>query len=192
MPNYVTQAEFDAYVSDERGAATAPLRAGALLAAERAVSEFCARSFAVAGASATARPYAPSGTPVLRIHDCTEVTSIVEDGATLASTAYQLEPYAVSWSGASEPYRQVRRIDNDWVISTPGEASITVTAKWGWAAVPAEVAEATKIIGKDILQQRHTVGNIAAVGDFGGSVRLNTYVRQLLGPLRRAEAFGIA
>jgi len=40
MPNYVTQAEFDAYVSDERGAATADIREGALLAAERAVSEF--------------------------------------------------------------------------------------------------------------------------------------------------------
>jgi len=192
MPNYVTQAEFDAYVSDERGAATAPLRAGALLAAERAVSEFCARSFAAAGASATARLYAPSGIDALRIHDCTEVTNIAVSGTTLASTTYQLEPYAVSWSGASEPYQQVRRLDNVWTVSTPGKATITVTAKWGWAAVPAEVAEATKIIGKDILQQRHTVGNIAAVGDFGGSVRLNTYVRQLLGPLRRAEAFGIA
>jgi len=192
MPNYVTQAEFDAYVSDERGAATAPLRAGALLAAERAVSEFCARSFAVAGASATARLFTPSGTPVLRIHDCTEVTSIAVSGSTVGSSTYQLEPYAVSWTGAAEPYQQVRRLNDLWWILTEGEATITVTARWGWAAVPGEVAEATKIIGKDILQQRHTVGNIAAVGDFGGSVRLNTYVRQLLGPLRRAEAFGVA
>ena len=192
MPNYVTQAAFDAYVGDEQGSATADIRAGALLAAERAVSEFCARNFTVAGASATARLYAPSGGEVLRIHDCTEVSSIVVSGSTLSASSYQLEPYAVSWTGASEPYQQVRRLNDTWSILTSGEATVTVTAQWGWAAVPAEVAEATKIIGKDILQQRHTVGNIAAVGDFGGMVRLNTYVRQLLGPLRRVEAFGVA
>lgn len=192
MPNYVTQAAFDAYISDEMGTTDAAIREGALAAAERAVSEYCARSFAVAGASATARLYAPSGTSVLRIHDCTEVTSIAVSGSTLTSTTYQLEPYSVSWSGLTEPYQQARRLNDLWWILTEGEATITVTAKWGWAAVPGEVVEATKIIGKDILQQRHTVGNIAAVGDFGGSVRLNTYVRQLLNPLRRAEAFGIA
>ena len=156
------------------------------------MSEYIARTPSVAGGSATARLYVPSGDSVLRIHDCTEVTSIAVSGTTLTASTYQLEPYAVSWTGLATPYEQVRLLLDYWRIIVPGEATVTVTAKWGWTAVPAEVVEATKIIGKDILAQRHTVGNIAAVGDFGGSVRLNTYVRQLLAPLRRAEAFGIA
>ena len=192
MTSYVTQPAFDEYIGDQLGASNVAQRTTALLAAERAVSEYCSRSFAVAGASATAKLYAPSGTQILRIHDCTEVTSVAVSGSTLSATTYQLEPYATSWTGLTVPYEQVRRLLDYWWVDSPGEATITVTAKWGWSAVPSEVVEATKIIGKDILAQRHTVGNIAAVGDFGGSVRLNTYVRQLLAPLRRSEAFGIA
>lgn len=192
MPNYVTQPAFDEYVGDQQGAGNVANRTSALLAAERAVSEYCSRSFAVAGDTATARTYAANDRQVLRIHDCTEVASIAVAGTTIASSTYQLEPHSVSWTGLAVPYNQVRRLLDAWWVTSPGEATITVTAKWGWSAVPAEVVEATKIIGKDILAQRHTVGNIAAVGDFGGTVRINTYVRQLLAPLRRVEAFGVA
>ena len=192
MPNFVTQPAFDEYVGDQQGAGNVANRASALLAAERAVSEYIGRTPSVAGDTATARLYVPSGDSILRIHDCTEVTSIAVSGTTLTASTYQLEPYAVSWTGLATPYEQVRLLLDYWRIITPGEATVTVTAKWGWSAVPAEVVEATKIIGKDILAQRHTVGNIAAVGDFGGTVRINTYVRQLLAPLRRVEAFGIA
>lgn len=191
MTSYVTPAEFDEYVNNEFGAVESSLRLAALTAAERLVDEYCQRTFTVASGS-SARLYVPNGSDVQRIHDCTAVSAITLDGATITSANYQLEPTAVSWSGQSRPYEQVRYLLGAWIGATPGKAAVSVTATWGWAAVPADVVEAVKIAGKDILAQRRTVGNMATVGDFGGSVRLNTYVRQLLAPLRRVEAFGLA
>lgn len=192
MSRYVTIDDFDDYVVNEFGSVETTIRQGALDAAERMVDEHCARSFDVAGASATARTYIPSGSAIVRIHDCTTVTAISLDGAAIPSTDYQLEPVTVSWSGLQRPYEQVRYLYGRWVGATPGKAALSVTATWGWTAIPDEVLEAVKIAGKDILAQRRTVGNMATIGDFGGTVRLNTYVRQLLGPLRRAEVIGIA
>jgi len=189
-PAYCTAEAFDDYISDEFASTEATLRLGALNAAERAINEYCNRSFPVAG-SATAKLYVPSNTPILRIHDCTTVTAVTESGT--AVTTYQKEPVAAAWSGLAKPYEQLLMLGSYWSqTGDAGEATISVTATWGWAAVPDEVSEATKILGKDILQQRRTSGNLIAVGDFGGSVRINTYVKQLLNPLRRVEAFGIA
>ena len=193
MPDYVTLAEFESYVAAEMGATDAAHRASALAAAEAAVNQYCQRTFAVVAANATptARTFVPDGTPVLRIHDARAVTAVSIDGTALSATDYQLEPTTVSLTGRSEPYCQIRRLYVPWLVITPGYASVSVTARWGWAAVPAEVVEATKILGKDILQQRRTIGNMAQAGDFGGRVTMNTYVRQLLTPLRRAESWGI-
>jgi len=196
MPDLVSQAEFDAYVSTDSSAASASAnhRASALLAAETAAREYCQRDFTVVAAAATAttRLYVPNGSKVLRIHDARAVTAITVDGVAVSSTDYQLEPVGYSWSGRYRPYEQIVRLTGTWAGDTPGEASVAVTGRFGWSAVPAEVVEAVKILGKDILQQRQTVGNLAAAGDFGGRVSMNTYVRTLLGPLRRVEAFGIA
>jgi len=194
MTDFVQLAEFDAYCRDEFGATESSIRLSALAAAERAVKEYIQRSpTAVAvDAAATARLYAASGTPILRIHDCRAVTAITVDSVALASTAYQLEPYSVSWSGQTVPYEQVRLLSGVWATSVARTATISVTARWGWVAVPDEIPEVVRLLAKDILQQRSTAGNLIAVGDMGGSVRMNTYVKQLLNPLRRSEAFGIA
>jgi hypothetical protein len=194
MSSYVSLAEFNEYVSDEFGSTESPLRQSALDAAERAVNEFCQRSFAVVAADATptARLFVPSGTSILRIHDARAVTAVAVSGDTLAASTYQLEPVTVSWSGLAQPYEQIRLLNWYFPVIVPGEATVSVTARWGWAAVPGEVVEATKILAKDILQQRRTMGNLVAAGDFGGVVRINTYVRQLLNPVRRVEAFGFA
>lgn len=196
MPSLVSQSEFDAYIRTDAniGTTDAVHRASALAAAEQAVSEFCQRSFAVVAedAVATTRYYVPDGTEVLRIHDARAVTAITNNGATIASSGYQLEPVGVSWAGRTRPYEQVRLLASWWQVNYPGEATVAVTGRFGWVAVPPEVVEATKILGKDILQQRSTVGNLVSTGDFGGRVAMNTYVQRLLAPLRRVESWGIA
>ena len=58
-PAYVSMAEFDAFTQDEFGAVESGLRLADLLAAERRVNEYCARSFAAAPDTATARTFAP-------------------------------------------------------------------------------------------------------------------------------------
>jgi hypothetical protein len=191
VTDYVSQADFDLYIGDEFGATESGLRLASLKAAERMINEHCQRSFAVAS-TASARLFAPSGTPTLAIHDCTTVTAVSFNGAAVGSTLYQLEPIARSWSGLAEPYNSLRLLLSNWWIINPGEATVSVTATWGWVAVPDDVVEATKIIGKDILTQRRVTGNMATVGDFGGTVRMNSHAMALLRPLRSVHAFGFA
>jgi len=194
MSSYVLLNEFLEYGRNEiLGTDDAILQAG-LNAAEQMINEFCGRSFTVAGDTATARSYmvAGWGLNVLRIHDCTQVTLVTEDGATVAAADYQTEPLTVSWSGMTVPIEQLRHLNGSWLWDA-GRATVTVTAKWGWSETPASIKTATLIIAKDIVQQRNTSSGVAGFGEFGAvRVRMNPIAMQLLQPFRRAEAWGIA
>ena len=143
---YVTLDQLRAYVRDEGRGLGVDVMQSALSAAEAWVGDYCQRSFAVAGAS-SARVFVPTGTDLLPIHDATAVTVVAEDGTTLATTAWQLEPLnGLDGSGRSVPYSAIRRIDGDvWEPSStyPGKAIISVTGTWGWSAVPDAVVQAT-------------------------------------------------
>ena len=49
----------------------------------------------------------------------------------------------------------------------PGKASVTVTAAWGWSAIPPEIIEAVKILGKGIVELRNSRGGVIASDVFG-------------------------
>jgi hypothetical protein len=163
-------------------------------ATDSVIQEICQRKFVVAG-SASARTYAPTvGRNVLRIHDCTTITSVVENSTTLtADTDFVKEPVqTVSWSGETRPYEQVRRIGASWYTDN-GKGTVVVTATWGWAAIPSAVTQAALIGAKEILDQREVRFGIAAVNEFGPlRVRANPEVQRLLAPYMRVEGFGIA
>lgn len=166
----------------------------ALDATDSGIHEFCQRTFTVAAEEASARTYVPTRADVLRIHDCTTVTSVVEGGATLtANTGYVVEPVqTVSWSGEVRPYTQVRRLGSCWYMNQ-GLGTVVVTATWGWAAIPAAVKQAALIGAKELIDQREVRFGIAAVNDFGPMrVRANPALERLLAPYVRSEAFGIA
>lgn len=194
MSSYVTLAQFKDYARNEITASDDTVLQLAIDSAEMLVNNFCGRTFYVAGA-ASARSYTPdtAGANVLRIHDCTTVTSIVESGATLDAASYQLEPInGITPAGDTRPYERVRRYGGTWFWDD-AKARITVTATWGWASTPYRVQEATYIVAKDIYQQRNTNAGVAGFGEFGAvRVRMNPIVIDLLTPLRRAEAIGIA
>tara|TARA_R110000868_G_scaffold398245_1_gene671295 strand:+ start:542 stop:1126 length:585 start_codon:yes stop_codon:yes gene_type:complete len=167
----------------------------ALDAAESAVRSMTGRYLAVAG-SATARSFVPSGVSALRIDDCTSVTSIVDDGTTLVDgTDYQLEPVnGVNSGGESVPYTTARRLGGVWATSTDGEATVVVTAAWGWSAIPSWAVSAVLILARDIVQARDQVGGVAGFGEFGAvRVRENPMVAAILAPHKRGDrAWGIA
>lgn len=195
MSTYVALNEFQDYGRNELAGSDDLLLQSALDAAEEMINEYCQRSFAVASVTATARQYTPHTgiEQVLRIHDCIAVTSVVENGATVDSSGYTLEPLnALGWSGQAIPYQQLRRYTGAWAFDY-GKPTVTVTARWGWAATPEAVRTATLIIAKDIAQQRNTMAGVAGFGEFGAvRVRMNPIAVNLLTPLRRVEAFGIA
>jgi len=170
---------------------TAVVQAG-IDAAEEAIGDELARYIAVASGTATVRLYVPdSGSSILRIHDCVAITSVTDDGSLLTASTYQAEPVTV-WSGAAEPYTQVRLLGGTFT-SANGEATISVVADWGWAALPFRYVEAVKILSADIIDQKDIRNGVAGFADFGAvRVRENATVVKLLARLRRAESWGIA
>jgi hypothetical protein len=187
-----TLTEFKAYLGTDLSA-NDTYNQDVLDAAVSTVQHYCQRPFEVAGA-ASARVYVPTR-GIVRFHDCTTVTSIAENGSTVATTSYQLEPLnALSWSGQARPYEQARRIDGvcwyeGWY---PGKATITVTATWGWSAIPDEVKSAVLILGKDIAKNRDVAFGIAAFTEYAAiRVRENSTVSALLADFRRDETLGI-
>lgn len=180
MPNYVTASEFDEYMANEFGSVEASIRLTALNDAERRVEKYCQRTFVVASGSST-RLYVPDGSDVLHIHDCTAVSAITLDGATISASAYQLEPTTVSASGLAQPYERVRYLLGAWVGAIPGKAAASVTASWGWTATPADVPDVVKQLGRlNLLRRRMRIMD-AEYDD----------VLTALDELRRVEAFGL-
>lgn len=191
---YLSLADFKMYLSVTRDTDLGDdtLLQAALDAATSQINETCARTFTVAGA-ATVRRYAPTGTGMLHVDDCTTVTSITFNGTLVDPTTYQLEPVnQIAPSGEWRPYSRIRRYLGWWLTLMPGQATITVTATWGWLATPPAVIEATKILAKDVAKSREVAFGIAGFTDYAGiRVKPNQTVEALLAPYRRVESFGI-
>lgn len=191
----VTLENFKIYIRDEAKGINDPTLQSYLDAAEEAFGNATSRYYnLVTGATtATARSYAAEGcTDILRIHDCTEITAVVENGTTLATSAYQAEPVGVTWSGRTVPFEQIRKLRSYWYVDA-GRAAITVTAKWGWASIPAQVTEAIKIIGKDLCSNQDVRFGIVSVTDAAAfSARTNPIVRVAINDQQRLESVFLA
>jgi hypothetical protein len=69
--------------------------------------------------------------------------------------------------------------------------SVTST-RWGWAAIPPEVVEATAILAKDLAHVRTNRFGTAGFGEFGViRVRDNPHVILLLANLHHPMAVGV-
>jgi hypothetical protein len=160
----------------------------AIQTAEMILDNATARKFIIADpAISTARTYIPSGGNLLLIDDAVAIVSVVDNGATLnTGTDYQAEPLnALSDAGETVPYYVLRRLGyyyNRWYnwYGVPGAATITVTARWGWPAIPSLIQESCKIIAKDVFLQRSTTGfGLVAITEAGGvGTRENWIVRK--------------
>lgn len=166
---YVTAAEFDTFLGSET-TVDVDLKALALEAAEQYLDIECGRRFAVAGASATARMYAPDvRTQILDIHDCTEITSVVENTLTLTEDSdYVAQPLnGLTDAGETRPYDRLYRYGCYWYTDTP-KATVTVTAKWGWAAIPPGAKYACLVAAKAFLEAKDIRLGLAALTEAGG------------------------
>ena len=181
MARYVTVAEFKDYCRTEIPVADDVLMSEALDTAEAMLDNACGRRFQIASGS-SARLYIPDGTTLLAIDDCTSVTSVVENDAVIPAISYQLEPLNnLSQAGATVPYDTIRRLsDLPWYTDS-GRATVSVTATWGWAAIPAPIKQACMILGKDIASNRDVRFGLVAVSEAGGvGTRENAVVRRAI------------
>jgi hypothetical protein len=193
MPSNVSVATFRAW----KNAPTDPtdtLIQYAIDAAEEAVNDHCGRVFTVAS-TASQRLYTPydQRSTVLRIHDCTSVTAIVDDGSTLTSDQFQLEPVnGLLANGSSSPYTQIRMMSGAYWTYDEHRACVAVTATWGWSALPDRYTNAVLILTADILDQRALQNGVIGFTEYAGiRVKANPMVSSLLRRLRRSESWGI-
>ena len=169
-------------------------------AAARAVDAWCGRRF-YKDATATARLYRPpDDRTVLDVQDFWDSTTLIVETdenndatfeTTWAAADYQLEPLNAAALG--RPYRQiVASYTRIWPVCGV-RATVRITAKWGWTAVPADVKQASLIEAARIWKRRYSPeGVLGGFSDFG-PVRVSRFddpeVLRLLGPFRLGGEF---
>jgi hypothetical protein len=190
MTLYVSVDEVRAALRDTVTANVTEIEA-ATLAACSSIDAHCNRTFGLVSV-ASPRVFIPPSADVMFVDDIADTTNlvIVDSGATLPAAAYQLEiapgiPGPISVSGRTMPYMCVRRLSSRWVADADKEATVTITARWGWLTVPEEVKLAAKLLAKDYFEARDTRFGVANVGDFGRRIAENGLVNSMLEPLVR-------
>ena len=177
----------------------------ALNGAEAIVDQWCGRTFNDAGSASERKFYADS-CYFVDVNDFSTTSGLVvktdddDDGTaetTWASTDYVLEPENNLRNGATWPYCRIRAVEGrTFPIHRSGRPGVYVTARWGWAAVPAAVKSATLLIAAADFQRRDSPHGVAGFGEFGVvRVRgtMDPRAAELLAPYRKGStAAGIA
>lgn len=173
-------------------------------AASLEVDSMCGRHFGTA--SETTRYFVPDSSHLVRVDDCYAITAVKLDtgdngnyATTLtAGTDYIVEPYnGVGPNGqAGWPVYQLKATGSAyWFHTHTRRPSISVTAKFGWAATPTDVVEATYLLAHRLYFERDVPsGNVPGSSEFGGApLRRPWTVERLLHPYVRADRkLGIA
>ena len=174
-----TQGSLKAYLGLQAGDPSRDvLLDDAINAASRAIEDYCGRHFYDAG-SATARTFAPDDRYVIDVDDFSTTTGLViktdanDDGTfeiTWTSSDYELDT-TVAGGITGWPYRHIRAV-GDYLFPLPTATTarrftVQVTARWGWAAVPEPVRQATLQVAAKLYRRKDAPFGVSAVGDFG-------------------------
>lgn len=142
--SYASEAELESRLgADDDGTYVA-----VLAAASRAVESYCRRQFNKTTV-AVPRRFRPLDWRRLPVDDFHTVTGLVVDsgGTVWTATDYDPQPWNGIINGQSGwPFFNLFAVNRSWSQS----AAITITAQWGWAAVPAGIKEATLAVAEDM------------------------------------------
>ena len=161
-------------------------------AASRGVDAVCGRTFGL-DAGVSARTYLPPcDTGRLLIEDFSTTTGliVVDNTTTLVlNTDYIVSPgNSIGPTGEPWPFYIVEPIRHGW-SHYPGR-SISVTARWGWPAIPPLVVEATLLVLMDLYATKDLRFGVLSPGVDGGfsqRIRQNTMAMTLLTDYIRAD-----
>jgi hypothetical protein len=196
---YLDAADLKSYLGIT-GTGNDTLITNAIAAASDWVNDYCARDFNLES-SATARIYEPSTPWRLDVDDFYTTTGLIVAldsgdtgtyGLTVAATDYVVKPYNGVENGiAGYPYRQIIAAESQSFLCRTRRPRVQVTAKWGWAAVPDKVKQATRILASELFRLKDAPLGIAGVNDFGPmSVREVPQVSSLLKQLQHPSRTG--
>ena len=173
----------------------------AVSAASRAVERYCGRRFWQDPAP-VARQFNPADVYCADVGDIsTKVGLIVQtdnmgDGSytrTLAANDFRLEPLNADADGQAFAWTRIVS-QRPWLQSYTGPLRppyLQVTARWGWSAVPDEVAEATILKATGLYKRRDAPFGVAGFGDFG-AVRITRRDPDVVDLLNPYQLAGIA
>ncbi len=205
MTDYITSANFK--IRHGITTATNDWRiAEHITAASRRVDELTSRQFGPHSGGATVRYFRPTDCYSVSIDDAYEITAVAVDASdagtyttTWAATDYETDPAnGIGPDGqAGWPTTTLRAIGSLTFPSYFKRRAVKVTAKWGWAAVPSAVAEATHLLAHRFYFEVAVPGGATLPNpEFGtpGVPLMRPYTAEaLLKPFARGDrAIGIA
>jgi len=166
----------------------------ALTAASRGIESVCRRQFNDAG-QASPRVYLPDHVLLAEVDDFHTVTGLVIKtdnsasgtyGTTWATTDYELRPLNGIISGQPGwPWCEIWAVGSHAFPRT-GRATVEVTARWGWATVPAPIKQACLIVAEELFKLKDAPFGVAGFGDMGPlRVRENPMAMKKLAPYVR-------
>lgn len=177
-PAYLTSDELKAFIRVTDTVDDVEV-ASAIEAASRAVDDHCSegrtppdRQFGQVAAPEARRYTArPRGCRwVVDIDDLMDAAGLTVAVPAGAITLYDLTPVNAAVKG--RPWTQLV-VNPDSTVQPTGEAyEVTVTARWGWSAVPVTVKNATKLQASRFLARRDSPYGVAGSPDQGSELRL--------------------
>ncbi len=168
----------------------------ALSAASRGITDFCKRQFNKE-TSATARTYKAARSSLAMVDDFHTTTGLLvktdddQDGVfetTWTAADYELQPLNGVRNGEPGwPFWKIHTAATAALTFTAAtQATVQITAQWGWAAVPEPVRQSCLILASETFKLRDAPFGVAGFGDFGAvRVRDNPMAKAKLAPYRR-------
>lgn len=175
----------------------------AIEAASRSIDTFTNRRF-YSDASVSARVYYAHDPYTLTVDDFSTTTGLIvkvdtgDNGTyneTWATGDYFVNPPNGVVGGVSgQPYTEICADSPKMFPITGRRPRVQITAKWGWAAVPDLIEQATLIQSSRIFRRAQTPEGFAA-GEAFGAIRVSSMidpdVKMMVSPYRRAGAPGL-
>lgn len=175
---YASLSELKAYLSLSEQTGLDEQMQDALQTASREIERYTRRQFN-RNPSVAARVYKPLNSRICYVDDFWTTTGFVVetdssgDGTfetTWASTDYELYPLnGVMDSISGWPQYKVQACASRWFPRCTGfrDATVRVTANWGWQDVPAPIKQSCLILAAENFQLKDAPLGVAGMGDFG-------------------------
>jgi hypothetical protein len=130
---------------------------------------YCHRQFNDSGA-ATADTFVPQSPYHVVVYDFHTITGlVVKTGSAFGTTLtdYTLEPLnGISHGRPGFPYRKIRLHSSSFTSTDTREPTVQVTARWGWAAVPADIRLAALMQGARKFRRRYSPSGLQTMGEY--------------------------
>jgi len=147
----------------------------AIDSAEQSIDDLCGRKFTVDGSASArtyrAQPYLCVTDDISTLTGLTVKTDTSADGSfstIWASTDYQVEPLNNLLKTTARSVNNLRAVGSyTFPVYGDGLASVEVTAKWGWPAVPDSIKQATLMLSSRLYGRKASPMGVIGVGDFG-------------------------